>query len=255
MDWLVDHPILLFASAFAAMWLASSAGLWLRSRAPRAVDARSDDFDVVSGVTLTLLALLIGFTVSMAASRYDERRSREATEANLIGTEYKRAELLPPADAAHVRSLLRAWLDQRVLFFASEGSGAQLDQINQRTDQMDAELWAAVRGPAAAQPTPITGLVVAGMNEVLDARGYTQAALWNRIPIAIWLLLAAVALGGNALLGYGPRDPKRWRTLGLVLPLAVAISFMLIADVDAPQHGLIRISPENLRSLAQSFMR
>lgn len=65
--------------------------------------------------------------------------------------------------------------------------------------------------------------------------------------------MAAIALGGCGLLGYGSRDSKGWRTLGLVVPLSASISFLLIADIDSPQHGLIRVNPENLRSLALSM--
>ena len=68
--------------------------------------------------TLTLLALIIGFTFSMALNRYDQRKIYEEEEANAIGTEYLRAELLPAADAAKVRTLLLNYLDQRVLFYS-----------------------------------------------------------------------------------------------------------------------------------------
>jgi len=46
------------------------------------------------------------------------------------------------------------------------------------------ELRYAVKAPAAAKPTPIVGLAVSGMNDVLNSQGYTQVAWWNRIPIA-----------------------------------------------------------------------
>jgi hypothetical protein len=149
-----------------------------------------------------------------------------------------------------VRILLNAWLDERIAFFNQESSGAQLAQINRRTDLLEGQLWASVQDPAIAQPTAVTALVAAGMNEVLDSRGYTQAAIWNRIPTAAWGLMAAIATGSSLLLGYGMRDSKGWRTLGLVVPLSASISFLLIADIDSPQHGLIQVDPENLRSLA-----
>ena len=50
----------------------------------------------------------------MAISRYDLRKNYEEAEANAIGTEYVRAGLLPAADAAVVRALLRKYLDLRV---------------------------------------------------------------------------------------------------------------------------------------------
>jgi hypothetical protein len=152
-----------------------------------------------------------------------------------------------------VRTLLVAYLEQRIAFY-NDDDHRQLAQINQRTDQLETALWTAVR-PASLQATPATALALAGMNDVINSRGYTQAALWNRIPSAAWGLMAAIAVCGNVLLGFGSRSNRLAGPLSFVLPLTVAISFLLIADIDAPRHGLIHVSPENLISLAQSLGR
>jgi predicted membrane protein len=89
------------------------------------------------------------------------------------------------------------------------------------------------------------------MNDVLNSQGYTQFAWWNRIPSAAWYLMAAIATGCNLLIGYGAR--RMGTTLFLVLPLAVSTSFFLIADLDSPRQGLIRVQPQNLISLSQSL--
>ena len=185
-----------------------------------------EDFGVVLAATLTLLGLIIGFSFSMAISRYDQRKNYEEAEANAIGTEYVRADLLPAADGARVNGLLRKYIDQRVLFYRTRDQ-QELRQINIYTAQLQAELWSAVRAPAAAQPTPVVALVVAGMNDVLNSQGYTQAAWWNRIPIAAWGLMAAIAICSNLLIGYGTRRAKGQGILLLVLPLVVSISFFL----------------------------
>jgi hypothetical protein len=91
------------------------------------------------------------------------------------------------------------------------------------------------------------------MLDVLNSHGYTQAAWWNRIPIAAWGLMAAIAIYCNLLVGYGARNLKAEAVPLLVLPLVVAISFMLIADNDSPRGGLIRVNPQNLVSLAESL--
>lgn len=250
---LTDYPLVLFLVAFVGMWLASAVGLWLRDHGKHGGDKRSEDFGIVVAETLTLLALIIGFSFSMATNRYDQRKNFEEAEANAIGTEYLRADLLPPPAAASAHTLLIAYLDQRILFYG-DYDPAQLAQINRRTDQLETGLWTSVRPPPSAQITVVTALVLSGMNDVINSRGYTQAALWNRIPYAAWALMAAIAVCGNVLLGYGSRD-ARATALSFVLPLTVSISFLLIADIDAPRHGLIRVTPENLISLAQSLGR
>ena len=107
--------------------------------------------------------------------------------------------------------------------------------------------------PAAAQPTPIVALAVAGMNDVLNSQSYTQAAYWNRIPPAAWAVLVAMAVGCSLLIGYGLKSAKAGSKLLPILPLGVSIAFMFIADLDAPRHGIMRVRPQNLISLAESL--
>jgi hypothetical protein len=117
---------------------------------------------------------------------------------------------------------------------------------------LQAEMWSAVQAAAAtAQPTPVLALAISGMNDVLNSQGYAQAAWWNRIPRSAWGLMAAIAICGNVLVGYGARSLKVSSGLLFVLPLVVSISFLLIADIDSPRGGLIRVRPQNLVSLSQ----
>jgi hypothetical protein len=91
------------------------------------------------------------------------------------------------------------------------------------------------------------------MNDVLNSRGYTQAAWWNRIPTSAWGLLSISAICCNILVGYGSRGTQASPRLLFVLPLVVSIAFLLIADIDSPRGGLIHVAPQNLVSLADSF--
>jgi hypothetical protein len=188
----------------------------------------------------------------MAIGRYDQRKNYEEAEANAIGTEYLRVSLLPSADASKTRELLRNYVNQRVLFYTTRVA-RQLDQIDAATARLQSDLWFAVQAPAVAQPSPVAALAVAGMNDVLNSQGYTQAAWWNRIPIAGWALMGAIAVCSNLLLGYTSRrcDTKAKRFF--ILPLIVAVSFFLIADLDSPRGGVIRVSPQNLMSVSSSF--
>ena len=90
------------------------------------------------------------------------------------------------------------------------------------------------------------------MNDVLNSQGYTQAAWWSRIPTEAWILMIAIALYANLLMGFGAQGP-RTNTLLLVLPLLVGISFLLVADIDSPRGGLVRVHPINLIALSQSL--
>lgn len=242
----LDYPSLIFVSASVVLWCAAWAGCRLSQRRRDLTEELRADFGVVLAATLTLLGLIIGFSFSMSTSRYDLRKMYEEAEANAIGTEYARAGLLPAADASDVRRLLKEYTDLRVRFYKTRDA-EELRRIDSDTARVQGELWAAVSKPAMAQPSPVIALAVGGMNDVLNSQGYTQAAWWNRIPVAAWCLMFAIALFCNALLGYGARkmEPK----LFMVLPLVVGVAFFLIADIDSPRGGVIRVHPQNLVSL------
>ena len=240
---------MVFLISLVALWLSVQVGALFRTKRPMEEDERHD-FDIVLTATLTLLGLIIGFSFSMVVSRYDQRKNYEEAEANTIGTEYVRADLLPAADATTVRELLKNYIDQRVLFYRTR-DGSELARIDAQTTKLQAELWSAVQATAAKQPTPTIALVVSGMNDVLNSQGYTQASWWNRFPIPAWGLLMVIAIFCNVLLGYGSR--RNEIVLFLILPLAVSISFFLIADIASPREGLIRVIPQNLLSLHQSL--
>jgi hypothetical protein len=253
MNDVITYPLLIvFPLSFGVLWIAARIGVALRKRRTDEEGDFSQDFGIVLGATLTLLGLVIGFTFSMAINRYDQRKDYEEAEANAIGTEYIRADLLPVADAAKVQALLKQYLAQRILYYGTDNE-QQLGQINASTAELQSALWSAVRAPAMVQPTPIIALAVAGMNDVLNSQGYTQAAWWNRIPIAAWVLMTAIALCSSLLVGYGSRSTGEGARLLLVLPLVVAIAFMLIADIDTPRHGMIKVRPQNLMSLGESL--
>ncbi|MGA7237901.1 MAG: hypothetical protein WBY44_19605 [Bryobacteraceae bacterium] len=247
-----NFPVLFFALCFFALWLSAETGTYFHRRWPGMDDAEREDLGLILGAALTLLGLIIGFTFSMAVSRYDLRKNYEEAEANAIGTEYLRAELLPSDDAARVRDLLRNYVDQRILFYTTRDP-SQLETINSSTARLQRDLWSAVKTPAVAQPTAVAALAVSGMNDVLNSQGYTQAAWWNRIPTGAWILLVAIGVCCNVLFGYHARRLQGKDIRFFILPLIVAVSFFLIADLDSPHGGLIRVIPQNLVSLAGSI--
>ena len=255
MDNITHYPFLVFALSLIVLWLSAWIGrFFLRHRKQGKLDAEArEDLNIILAATLTLLGLIIGFSFSMAIDRYDQRKNYEATEANAIGTEYVRADLLPASDAEKVRALLRNYLNQRISFYKAHDNPPLQQGINIRTAQLQTELWSAVQALAAVQPTPIIALAVSGMNDVLNSQAYTQAALWNRIPTAAWVLMMAIAICCNVLVGYGLRDTAEKAKLLPVLPLVVSVAFMLIADIDTPRHGVIHVAPQNLISLAESL--
>src|SRR5580658_6705675 len=147
----MNYPVPVFVFSFIALWLAERIGAALRKRRRLQENAR-DDFTLILTSALTLLGLIIGFTFTMAVSRYDQRKLYEEAEANAIGTEYVRADLLPADDAAKARALLAGYLDQRVLFYKARDEN-QIRQVDVTTAQLQRDLWSAAQVPAMAHPS------------------------------------------------------------------------------------------------------
>jgi hypothetical protein len=246
---ILDRPLVLFGFSVVALWLSLAIGGFIGERRP-AKDDEKENLGVVINGSLTLLALVIGFSFSMAVSRYDLRKNYEEEEANAIGTEYARTNLLPSDDAARVRQLLMQYLDQRLLFYTIRDP-RQLERIISETSKLQNEMWSIVANVASVSPTPPIALALSGMNDVLNTQGYTQAAWWNRIPRGAWSLMLALAIFCCGLIGYRTQR-KGMHLLGL-LPIVLSISFFLVADIDDPRLGVIRVSPQNLTSLSQSL--
>jgi hypothetical protein len=248
---LLNYPLLIFVVSFLLLWLATWVGARVIRKQPLAIDQDLRiDFGVVEGASLTLLGLIIGFSFSMATGRYDLRKNYEEAEANAIGTEYVRADLLPAEEASRVKALLREYTAQRIRFYTANARD-NIDEIRAETGKVQDQLWAAVARTANSQPTPMHALAVSGMNDVLNSEGYTQAAWWNRIPVAAWMLMFGIALFCNVLVGVGTVKPQR--RLFMVLPLLVAVAFFLIADIDSPRGGVIRVVPQNLMRLQRGL--
>jgi hypothetical protein len=242
----LDYPVAVLAFSLPTLWIAGWIGGSLRKKHGKLDENIHADFVFFLSSTLTLLGLIIGFTFSMAVNRYDQRKGYEEQEARAIGTEYARADLLPTADAVKVRSLLSSYLDQRILLYTSRDE-RQLRQINAQTTRLQGEMWSIV----AAQLTSVASLILAGMNDVLNSEGYSQAARRNRIPISAWTLLITLSIFCNLMMGYGAH--RRDAFLFLVLPVALSISLFLIADIDSPSRGLIRVQSENLEGVVESL--
>jgi hypothetical protein len=253
MNRLMNAPAIIFALSFLVLWFSGRIGTSFRnSRKHKSDDAANAGSGLVLASTLTLLGLIIGFTFSMATSRYEQRKNYEEAEANAIGTEYLRADLLSAADAQRLRALLATYTNQRILFYTAR-EGQQLRRVNADTAQLQNELWSTVAGAVGSQPTPLAALVASGMNDVLNSQGYTQAAWWNRIPVSAWALMITIAICCNLLIGYSVARTREESVVFLVMTVVVSISFFLIADIDSPRGGVIRVQPQNLVSLSRSL--
>jgi hypothetical protein len=243
------RPFHVLLIALVVQCIAVFLGDSVRRRWRKIDETERKDLATLLPASLTLLALIIGFSFSMASARYDQRKLLEEDEANAIGTEYVRADLVP-AQTAQIQELLTKYTALRIQFYQNANI-AELRQIYAETMAVQGQLWAAAAAPAIATPTPVAALVASGMNDVLNSQSYAQAMYWNRLPPGAWMLLLLVAVFSSFLFGYSEERNSRWRLL--LLPVIVALPLFLIADMDSPRLGLIHVVPQNLLALQASL--
>jgi hypothetical protein len=242
----------LFGTTVVLILLAVEAGYRVGSwRQRRAEHERETPVGAIVAAILGLLAFLLAFTFGMAASRFELRRELVLDEANAIGTTYLRAALVPEPHRAEIRTLLRDYVDVRL-----EGvePGMAVPALA-RSEELQGRLWAQAVLVAEKNPTPITGLFIQSLNDVIDlhAKRVTMGVR-NRIPITIWAALYFTAVLVMAGVGYHAGLTSTTRTLAtLVLVVTFSGVLWLLADLDRPQEGLIQISQQAMIDLRKSM--
>jgi hypothetical protein len=217
-------------------------GKWRHARTP---DERDQPVGAMVASILGLLALVLGFTFSLAASRFEARRQTVLEEANAIGTTYLRARLLPEPERGETKKLLREYVDVRIRGVA-EGKMAE---VVARSEAMHESLWTQASAAAEKNPNSImTGVFIQSLNNVIDLHAKrVMVGLRSRIPLVIWGGLFGLAMLGMASVGYqsGLSTTRRSPAmLGLVLSFSVVLA--LIADLDRGHEGLLRVSQQAL---------
>lgn len=220
-------------------------------RRSRSEEEKEAPVGAMVGATLGLLAFLLAFTFGLAATRFDTRRQVLLEEANAIGTTYLRAGMLPDRREA-IRTLLRDYVETRLEAVRS----SNVTEGIRRAEHLHDQLWAQAVALGETNPTSIVvGLFIQSLNEVIDLHAKrVTAGLRSRIPGAIWVALFAVAVLSLAAMGYHAGLARTSRSLAA---LAVALTFStvigLIADLDRPQEGVLKVSQQALIDLQQSM--
>jgi len=234
------------------IFLAVEAGFRVgRWRQRRAEHEKETPVGAIAAAILGLLAFLVAFTFGMAASRFETRRGLVLDEANAIGTTYLRAALVPDPHRTEIRTLLREYVDLRL---GGVEPGMAVPALA-RSEKLQGQLWAQAVSVAEKKPTPITGLFIQSLNEVIDLHAKrVTLGMRNRIPITIWGALYFTAILAMVGVGYHEGLVSTTRTLAtLVLVVTFAGVLGLLADLDRPQEGLIRVSQQAMIDLRKSM--
>lgn len=237
----------------ALLWLMMEIGYrvgrWRHSHWP---DEREQSVGAMVASILGLVALVIGFTFSFAASRFEARRLTVLEESNAIGTCYLRARLLPEPEQSEVARLLREYVDIRIAAVKDQ----QPEKAIARSEEIHELLWTqAAIAAEKNQASIMTGIFIQSLNDVIDVHAKrVLIGLRSRIPVVIWIGLYSLSLLGMATVGYQAALTKTRRSPAmLALIIAFTSVLMLIADLDRSQEGLLRVSQRSMLDLQRTM--
>ena len=222
--------------------------IWRKRRAQDRTEAPAAP---MVAATLGLLAFLVAFTFGAAASRFEERRQAVLAESNAINASYLRAQMLPEPTSANARALLREYVDVRL-------ASAQPSQVAQgiaKSEELHKRLWAEAFAAAQKERSPMTSLFMTSLNDVfaLHQRRVT-AAVYNRIPPAIWTGLYVLLVFAMLVVGYYEGMSGTRHTLAVYgMVFAFSVVFILIADLDRPGRGLLEVNQQSMIDLKKSM--
>ncbi len=200
---------------------------------------------------LGLLALLLGFTFSLALNRYEDRRALVVAESNALGTAFLRSQLLEAPVRDRLGALLSAYVDVRVEWSRRAGTGAD----DPRQASLQKRIWAEVGRAIRSDPSQqLTRGLMDAVNESFDLAASRAAARGAHIPGAVLEILCLSAALAALMLGYTiGASGTRHRLAALLLLLLLALALTMIFDLERSVSGTIQVSQEPMELLRASM--
>lgn len=234
----------------ALMLLAIEAGyrVGLRRQAATAEKAR-EQIGTVQASLLGVLALMLGFTFSIALDRYNSRSLAVVNEANAIGTAFLRTGLLPDPLRADARRAFVDYADVRArMSVLTWNQKEERRTLLARALELQDGLWRQAAESSRAAPSPATtGLYVQSLNEMFDAYSSYLAETMRHVPHLVMILLFGAFILSGALIGFsaGLAGHRPARVTFLMMGVIVLLMYMVM-DLDRPHRGIIQVSSQSL---------
>lgn len=241
-QWMVYAPLISIGLFIGILVLLNLGRSWGKRRLKKYSEKASAGLGAVEGSVYGLLGLLIAFTFSGAANRYDQRRQTIVKEINSIGTAYLRIDLLPAAAQPALREQFKKYIALRIETYQVLPDLDKAMACLAQSDQVQGEIWrlatAAVRdhpvSPAA------TSLVMGSLNEMFDIRISRTMATQMHPPTIIMVMLVTLMLISALLTGYAMSEAPRLSWLhALSLAAIMSLTFLVMIVMEYPRLGFI----------------
>ncbi|HEY2356372.1 MAG TPA: hypothetical protein VGH86_02900 [Phenylobacterium sp.] len=253
-SWLNNSSVIVIGGMLVvAMVVAALVGTaFRRARDKRTAADRSETQEgyTVSAV-LGLMALLLGFTFSLAVDRFDTRRERVLESANAVGTAYLQTQLLGEPHRSRISNILVRYVDNAIVL--GKAKPRDTPPLVARDDQLLTELWQAT-APAfdSIRGIDFSSTYVSSINSMIDMDGARRAARSSHVPSEVFLVLAVYFVVTAVVLGYVLTGFRGRVAAGFLLVLMV-MSLLLILDIDRPTLGGVREPQTPMEDLQKSM--
>jgi hypothetical protein len=233
--------ILLALGLIGGVVVAHELGFWLGSLVRSADDAFDRQVALVRTSTAALVAFLIGFAFSGAASRFIDRLDIIVNEANALGTAYLRADAIAEPYRGELRAALREYTADRVQLLSGERRD-QIESLLAKVGGLHERMWqSAIKG--TQDNASLMMVVLPPINEVIDLHSTHLAMARRHLPWPIMAVLLGTAAIGIGLIGFGNgRVSRRFSVLDSVYGLVLAVALWMTIDLDYAGMGIIRVT-------------
>jgi prepilin signal peptidase PulO-like enzyme (type II secretory pathway) len=246
------NEILIFFGFFALMLAATEAGFLLGRKSETNIPDKTKSLvSTVEAAILGVLGLLLGFTISMAVTRFEVRKQLVLEEATAIGTSCLRTELLPAPEGSQIASLLHQYINVRVQYGTTDNDPRQLDILHKQAARLQNDFWTRAVAYGKKDPNPVTiGLLLQSLNRAIELESARQMAFQNHVPESVIYVNGIVGVLAAMLVGYTFGLNGRRQIFSMcVLALAITLVLAIIIDLDRPRSGFIRVSQQPMIDL------
>jgi hypothetical protein len=236
----VFFSVFLFSGMLLSIYAGRRIARWQQTSRP---DAVSSGTGAVDAAIFGLMALLLAFSFSGAASRFESRRALIGEEANTIGTAYLRLDLLPYEMQPRLREEFRQYVRSRLAIYRNIPDDEAVETALSKSTAIQDRIWKhAVAASAKAENPAVTTLVLSAINEMIDITTPRTMALRAHPPVVIFLMLAVTVIVSSLLAGYNMTVAGSLSLMHVALfVLLVGASVYVTLDYEYPRIGLIRL--------------
>ena len=213
-------------------------------RRPKESEGERGGLGTVEGAVFALFGLMVAFTFSGAASRFNEKRMLIAEEVNCIETAYLRLHLVSHQAQPALQELFRHYVDSRLETYRRlpDMVPAEMEMANSK--KIQEEVWTvAVAATRLPDSHPSSGLLLLpALNNMIDISTTRTMALQLHPPRIIYALLFGLGLICSLLAGFrmSSGQQRSWlHILGFTVLTVIIVYVML--DVEYPRAGLIHL--------------